>query len=253
MLSPKIYSFQVPASGSFVLQVPGRYLRVNAATNPVAVTIDGLGTLGAVSAGQGLKLRDTDQPFQRLVFTDSSGANNNVTVIVADSDFVDNTVLGTVNVVDAGLARTLANIAFATNRLMTTTVAANLAAVQLWNNNVGRNLVVEQIGFQCSAQASVTLKLTNVNIGGSAVGIPSKLAGGAASASAFSYSNEGAAFGGSVLATFGVPTANSTIVYQPKTPLVLPAGYGLTLVSQPTAVVTHTSSCNFEHVEQAVQ
>jgi hypothetical protein len=151
MLPVATYSFSIPANGAFPLQCNGRYFRVNAATGSLKVIGDSFGPMGAVAVGQGLRLRDHDPVFQRLTFVDTSGAQNNVTVVIADADFVDNTVLGTVNVIDGGKARTLALQTF-TGGTSRAPAAGQFAAVQLYNGaNAGTiRAVVSQITMQSS-------------------------------------------------------------------------------------------------------
>lgn len=146
MLPVASYTFTIPAGGSFPLQCTGRYFRVNSATGSLKVEGQGsFGPMGAVGVGQGLRLRPVDQPFQRLSFVDTSGSPNIVTVIIADADFVDNTVLGSVSVIDGEKARTLAGGMFA-GAPVVGALAGNYGSVQLWNPaGTAKNLIVTQL------------------------------------------------------------------------------------------------------------
>lgn len=154
MIPSKVYTFTVPANGAYPLQVTGRYVRVQSCTNSIGLNIDGIGTLGTVGAGQGFMLRENQPVFQRLLFTDSSGSANNVTIIIADSSFIDNTVLGSVSVVDGGKARTLANAAYVASLGVTSDATTGPAAYLRNPAGSGKNIIVKSIRVSFSTATS---------------------------------------------------------------------------------------------------
>lgn len=163
MLPVASYTFTIPAGGSFPLLCEGRYFRINAASGTLKIDGQGsFGPMGAVGVGQGLRLRPVDQPFRRLSFVDTSGAPNIVTVIIADADFVDNTVLGNVSVVDGNKQRTLAGGAFGWRP---TSVAANRAHAQLWNpTGSGKNIIVDALLLTSTLAGAITVGSYNTQL-----------------------------------------------------------------------------------------
>lgn len=151
MIPVQQYTFQIPAGGAFPLQAMGRYYRIQSASGALKVVGDNFGNMGLVGPGQGYRMREKDVPFQRLTFIDVSGAANNVVVVVADADFVDNTVLGTVSMIDGGKARTLALQTYSIGGSVSG-VAAQFSAVQFYCATPGVRAVVSQITVQ-STQA----------------------------------------------------------------------------------------------------
>lgn len=99
-LTFKVYDFTLAAGGSFRLPVIGEYFRLQTSTGAVDVTVEGVGTLPGLLAGQALK----DVPFNGLVLRDASGAPNVGTILVASSEFQDNRLNGTVDLSATSLA-----------------------------------------------------------------------------------------------------------------------------------------------------
>ena len=248
MLPVNTYSFQIPASGAFPLQVTGRYFRVQSATGAFSVTGDQFGPMGGLNAGQGLKLRDKDPVFQRLTFNDLSGAANNLTVIIADADFVDATILGSVNVIDGGKARTLSNIVGVCGAQWTAQ-AALYAQAGVWNPaGSGKRVIVKSIRAALSAAGDmyaciITGALANL------LTPTTLLASGVAYAGAAKVTSAQVAgsLGVSAIGTFSLP-ASQTQQFTLDEPFVLKAGYGMAL--QP-ALVNVGLACFFTFWEEA--
>lgn len=89
----KVYPVTLPANGAFRLPAAGAYFRVMSATGAVDVTVEGVGTLPALQAGQAFKGIN----FNGLVLQDASGAPNTVQLLVASAEFQDNRLNGTVD------------------------------------------------------------------------------------------------------------------------------------------------------------
>lgn len=103
----KVYTFTVPANGAFPLLVISDYFRLQSATGAVDVSGDTFGTLPDLLTGQGLE----NTPYNRLVFTDKTGAPNTVSVLCSGDLFIDNRTYGVVSIagaVDFSASSTLA-------------------------------------------------------------------------------------------------------------------------------------------------
>lgn len=174
MIPVQQYTFTIPAGGAFPQQCMGRYFRIQAASGTLKVVGDNFGNMGLLAPGQGLRMREKDQPFQRLTFIDTSGAANNVTVIVADSDFIDNTLLGTVSVVDGVKALVLANTVFMFTVLVSA-VAAQVPVIMLLNPaGSGKRLILKSVSYSCDTAGAV-IRAGQYN---SAAAWPAKLGNG---------------------------------------------------------------------------
>lgn len=84
MIQTQNYTFTVPANASYQLAVGGSFFKVTAASGILKITAPGI-ALNGIQAGQGLR----GPKFDGLLFTDKSGANNIVTVMVGDAEFLD--------------------------------------------------------------------------------------------------------------------------------------------------------------------
>ena len=243
MSSAKIYDFTLTAGGSFSLPVSGSYVRIMSSTGTVEIVADGF-RIGPIVAGQGSK----DKDFKRLTIVDRSGAANIGTVLVADSDFVDQTILGSVSVIDGGKARTIANNAFIGVNLYSA-VAAQYSKVQLWNPaNTGKSLILGAFSFSSTVAGSVYARYNTAALAISGSLSPaSKLVGGAAPSALFRVESA-ATVTDPTLAGFNF-LANSAVFYTPKEPFVIRPGYGLVINHQ---TVNADISANFEWFEEAI-
>lgn len=107
----RYYDFTLTAGSSQVILVDAAYFRVQSATGPVDITVEGFGTLPGMLVGQGIK----DTPFKRIVIRDASGAANVGTILVASQEFVDNRTYG-VNTISGGTIDLTAATLAALNR-----------------------------------------------------------------------------------------------------------------------------------------
>ncbi|MES2482969.1 MAG: hypothetical protein V4609_13300 [Pseudomonadota bacterium] len=221
----KVYPFSVAAGGSQVILAEGSFVRIMAATSEVNLTIDGVGPFGPIAAGQGFR----DRPFKRIVISDASGAANVGSVIVADNDFVDQTLLGTVSVIDGGKLLTLAQKTFATR--LSVAGSGNYTAIQLWNPaGSGKRLVMRQfVGFNNGTNTNdmycglTATQLTLLSGNGK-----SKLSGGADSTAQVRYQNPvGVATG---LAQTGVMFVKVPV--SDSEPYVIKPGYGFVIQTE---------------------
>jgi hypothetical protein len=167
MLSFKPYDFALPAGGSQTILAIGSYFRIQSSSGAVSVTVDGIGTLPSLLAGQGFK----GVKYQRLLLTDVSGALNVGTILTASDEFIDNRTYG-VNSLDAAtilsiqkpLAETgnyasgAATVANTPVTLFTPGSNANgailLSASAQWENNGGNILTLQSFLAKSSAPAT---------------------------------------------------------------------------------------------------
>lgn len=88
----QIYDFNLAAGASMNLPVQGAYVRVISCTGNVNIIADTFGKLGPISRGQGLQ----NSEYNRLTIQDASGAPNSGTILVSESDFIDQTLYGSI-------------------------------------------------------------------------------------------------------------------------------------------------------------
>jgi hypothetical protein len=115
----KPYPISLGANGAFRLPTSGEYFRIMSSTGPVDVTVEGVGTMPGMEAGQALK----GIPFTGLLLKDASGAPNSVVVLIASSEFQDNRFSGEVDLSPA--TRLALNVLPGASWSSNLTVAAN--------------------------------------------------------------------------------------------------------------------------------
>lgn len=129
MIGAKVYPIELAAFGTFRLPVQGSYFKIRTATGRVEVSGNTFGKLGALDAGQGLR----GAWFDDLTLTDVSGGANEIEIIVAAAEFVDDRITGEVSVIDGARGRTLAGDEFTSSTWTGAVAAGETGAVQLWN------------------------------------------------------------------------------------------------------------------------
>lgn len=90
----RTYDFNLSAGQTSVILAEGEYFRIQSATGALDVTVEGVGTLPGLLAGQGMM----DTPFKRLVLKDASGSTNSGTILVASREFIDNRTYGVMTI-----------------------------------------------------------------------------------------------------------------------------------------------------------
>ena len=180
-----------------------------------------------LQVGQGFK-----QKFDRFFVTNAVGAGTIVGfLVIADDEFIDHRVVGTVNVIDGGKSRTAANSAFA-GYLYQPLVAGNIAQVQLWNpvgNN--KNLFVEQIIVFVTSPAAngIGVRKTNAALGASLGNAISKKLGGAASSAELHAASTVTA--AATAADTLIALSKSVAFFKFTEPLMIVPGMGLMLLN----------------------
>lgn len=89
MKTTTLYDFTLIAGGSQVILADANMYKVLTATGNISVTRDGGATIKPLRAGRG----ERNVAFQRLMIKDLSGAPNSGTILVGDSDFIDDTIV----------------------------------------------------------------------------------------------------------------------------------------------------------------
>lgn len=89
MKSTQLYDFTLAANGSQVILADANFYKILTATGDVAITRDGGSTVRPMRAGRG----EREVDFQRLTIRNISGAPNSGTIVVGDSNFIDDTIV----------------------------------------------------------------------------------------------------------------------------------------------------------------
>lgn len=238
-IAAKIYPITIPASGSFRLPVTGTMFKVLSSTNTFRVICNTVGAIGAIQPGQGIRQDSKEPPFTDLVFEDTSGAANNLQVLVADDSFIDDRISGEVSVVDGGKARSLAGQAFQMP-LTGAALAANYTAVAIDNSAGTKNVIIK--AYRC---ALTVAGFMNVNMGGTK---PATL-GGALPLKVW----DGGAFGGGVaVGRTGQNAADFTATGSRLDVLNLPASQTVPIILQEPIVLRPGAYMIFQPASQNV-
>lgn len=212
----------VAAGGSMQVLAEGSFFRVYSSSGPVAVTVDTVGELGPLLAGQGLK----DTPFKRLFVRDLSGSANIVQLIVADASFVDDRITGEVSVIDGGKSRTIAGQMGMINA-QTSAAVGFYSMCGLWNPvGSGRRAIVKRM-FISTATAQI-MYIGRVAAPPAVLGLPlSGLFNGSAYSGACKSAGDNTLNSLAGLSAGGVFTQSvSPLTIQLDEPVVVMPGYG---------------------------
>lgn len=217
------YDFTLTANSAQVIDVAGKFFKYKSGIGAIRVILD-KGSRVDLMPGQGVWGVD----FTRLTVQDLSGVGNDGVLLAGSFDFRDDTISGNVSVVDGGKNRTKANQAFFMAAQLGTAPAGQFSYQELWNPAAsGKNLIIEQYFLDSSAASRIYSGVSSARQGNGVLGVASKLAGGALSASLpFSaIPTIAVPAGGTVLATINV-AANITQTISLREPIVVPPGWG---------------------------
>jgi hypothetical protein len=89
MKSTTLYDFTLTAGGSHRIEADANFYKILTATGDVSITRNGGSTVKPMRAGRGERNVD----FLTLTIKDLSGAPNSGTILVGDSDFIDDTIV----------------------------------------------------------------------------------------------------------------------------------------------------------------
>ena len=242
----QIYENTIAAGASIQLLVAGGFYKLLSATGTVTVSREGGSTIGPLLPGQGER-----EQFYRLTVTNTSGAINNVRILVADESFIDTRVYGAVEFVNGQAIRTKNNFAWSSGGPCPS-VAAQMAHVQLWNPvGSGVNVFVTEVSFCDTSGAAGTFQMRyhNANLLTIVGSSRAKKVDLAAHPTVFTYiENNASAIGTSFGGRYMV-IANGTHTLQPTDPIELPPGWGLITVN---TVLGGTNASNFQFYTEAI-
>ncbi len=89
MKTTTLYDFTLTAGGSQRIEADANFYKILTATGDVSITRNGGSTVKPMRAGRGERNVD----FLTLTIKDLSGAPNSGTILVGDSDFIDDTIV----------------------------------------------------------------------------------------------------------------------------------------------------------------
>lgn len=239
------HDFTLAANGTQTIDVAGRFFKYKSGTGKIRVRATKGGYID-LEPGQGVE----NEEFTSLTISDRTGLPNSGVILAGNFNFRDETISGTVNVVDNGKSRVLAGICYISGPGVGA-VVSQYGYVQLWNP-VGsvKNLIVEQIfvsssnpaeidfGLYASPLATLHSKPLNKKFG------PAPLVTVAESRT----ENTVASYVGSSMGALYVPQAQS-IGIKLTVPIVVMPGQGLTVKNWLQGAVL---SANFEYYEDPI-
>lgn len=229
MIPSKIYTFTLPANGTYPLNVIGSYFKILSASGPVSIWGDSFGNLGTIDAGQGLR----DVPFGSLQISDTTGATNTVRILVAASTFVDDRVAGNVSIIDSARSLVLADSSFWTN-VYQSPVAAQYPHVAVFNPAASTKNLSVIITYMLSLSAvQVSLRTLNAAPAWVAKTPQNRNVNSAVAAQHQLWMTTNAVLQGAASNFPGtVLTANvAKDLARPRSPIVVKPGQGLVLVT----------------------
>ncbi|WP_284894805.1 hypothetical protein [Burkholderia sp. lyk4-R2A-23] len=233
------FDFTAPASGaSQTINAPGRYLKYVAGTaggSDTGLILTPGGKPGSkilLYPGQAITLPGdgTAGPNAWTIANALGQAQISGIVVIGNGRLDDNTLQGTVQVVDGGKARTLAGSAYVAVGGCGA-VAATYGHWQLWNPAAsGKRLIVKAITAAPAGGMGVDVGFSTAVLTGSATATSTKLAGGAASSASMYSQNNATLIGGTngyeFVANF---SSGGNLQYVYQEPIVVPPGWGLTM------------------------
>ncbi|MCX5545691.1 hypothetical protein M3A49_40820 [Paraburkholderia sp. CNPSo 3076] len=251
------FDFTAPASGAaVVVNAPGRYIKYvlgNAGGNDTGLIVTPGSKPGSkilLYPGQAVTLpEDGTAGPNGWTITNAVGAGTIIgSVVIGNGRIDDNTLQGTVNVVDGGKFRTLSNSAFAC-----AAGAPGAASVygrnQLWNPAAsGVRLVCESVVIKASSTAqSMNIGFMNTQLTGGLVQGVSKLGGGTAAKGGVMADTNASSVQTFTALSVASAQANTLQNIYDIEPLVVPPGWGLTLWS---TVANSDLVTNFQWYEE---
>lgn len=169
------YDFALLANGGQQLDVKGKFFKYVSGTGKIRVRHSGGGSVDLLP-GQGVWNLD----YTSLTISDRTGAANVGVILAGDFDFHDDRISGTVDVVDGGRARTIANNAFTAGVSMVA-AAGEYPITQLWNPvGSGRLLIVSGVTATAASAGSASLRGGLVRLANAFGGATAKKVGGTA-------------------------------------------------------------------------
>lgn len=196
----------------------------------------------ALRLGQGF---DAGSPVKSWLIINASTGPVSGTVVLSDAGFRNFRMFGNVNVIDNGVARSLANTTFI-GAAGVTGIAGNFSQVQLWNPpGNAKNVVLQTIYANSAAVGYAQIRPSSVALATSAGGGGSKNINAAGSTAQLRTQQSAALVGGQSLGG-GALQAGANFVFSLREPIVITPGNGLTI----NGAIGQDMSAVFEFFEQ---
>lgn len=162
MKSTQLYDFTLAANGSQVILADANFYKVLTSTGDLQITRDGGSTVKPMRAGRG----EREVPFQRLTIRDISGATNSGTIVVGDSNFIDDTIIlsSAINVRPEAHSGSFndATLFTANTAIQVFAPASNVAGAIILSASIFEfNSAASQINVNLLAKASAPTTLTD--------------------------------------------------------------------------------------------
>lgn len=141
------YDFQLQAGGGQSIEATGIFIKYKSGLGAIRVTTSN-GDYIDLTVGQGIRV---SKQFSRIVVNDKSGSINTGVLVVGDVDFHDDSIVGTVQVVDGGKNNTLKGNCFLGAMNPTIATAGHYGFAYLTNpSNSGKTIIFEALSVWTS-------------------------------------------------------------------------------------------------------
>lgn len=226
------YDFSVTAGAGQRFEVRGRFFKYASGIGKIKVT-DSAGASIELMPGQGVYGRD----FSSLAIQDKSGAANSGVMLIGDFDFRDDTITGSVKLLDDAYVRSRnkdnRNTLQAKSFMASASIGyagGSLFATAIVHNPVGsgKNTVIQTLRYGSSASPTIQAHI-GAYVPGTSPKVRNKLAGGADSSSVVVVENLAVATVGALgTPLFKVDTlAPISDKFEFVEPVILVPGYSL--------------------------
>lgn len=247
----QLYDITIAPNTTRQLDAPGSYFYYysgNAGGADSTITMRGLssGLRIVLKPGQAFRLPRGESETSWVLTNFSNTATILGTVIVGDGDITDNRITGSVEVIDGGKNRTLANQAFA-GMCYVGPVAGQYALSQIWNPvGSGKNIFIEQISIALGSTGTADFGFSNTQLANLSSVATNKTSGGTGSTAQLRYSNAASTPAFSIVASFTTAANSTSQLYKFTEPLLIKPGYGLNVNTYTIGQATWFNSEFFE-------
>lgn len=147
----RIYPFAIVAGGMLTMPIHGEKFLIKTATGPVDVTWS-TGKLTSLEAGQGYNVR---RGFDQLTLNNNGAGAITGTIQIADDDFIDNRIAGTVSISGGtNFVNTAPTVTNASSALLAANASRRYVLIQ--NNHATATVY---LNFSATATAANGIKL----------------------------------------------------------------------------------------------
>lgn len=220
---------EIAANGNYVYFMPGG----SAGGADTTITLRKLSGSETVllKPGQGVRLNDDATGQVRWIVGNYKNQGTIIgQLLIGEGDFIDSRVSGSVEVIDGGKARTLANSAFM-GAVNGTAVAGTQQNLQLWNPaGSGKNIIVEAVTVSSTVQNGFRMRVGDAAMSTQVAAGTSKRIGGAAASGLLKSQQFNGQMGTGSLMVMNL-SANSPVTFKFTEPIVLVPGSGLNLAA----------------------